>query len=206
MELGNWKSSSALPDGQARAVLTVANGLTSKEGGRLFGVSPNTINAALNQLREKLNGNYGLTGKRSWIVTEAIRKGWLSPLTVFLFIGSIVTGLFSPSLYKSDMEDLGFALTEIPDAPYKQEGGEKRRRSNRLTGSRMVRGRRTREAIDFEFEDMTPELLSAFLDSHSDTNTLAPWSSVVMNKDVPLTNEMRLELWRDLFNTQVQLA
>lgn len=176
MELGNWRSTELLPNGQARAVLGVANGMTSKEIAQMFGVSPGTINQQLNQVREKLNGNYDNTGKRSWVVTEAIRRGWLSPLTVFLFIGSMLFGL------ANDVEQ------------------EIRRSSTRLNtrtvASRMVRGRRTREIFDTDLlaDDIQPK-----------PNTLAPWSSVVMNKDVPLTNEMRLEMWRDLYE-QIQFS
>jgi len=178
MELGNWKSSTALPESQARAVLGIANGWTSKEIARMFGISPGTVDNKLNVLKERLHGNYDNTGKRGWVVAECIRRGWISPLIVLVFIGSIVTSIAADS--QIDM----------------------RRTSNRLSGrsvaSRMVRGRKTREAIDFEFSDMTPELLVAFFEAHPDENTLAPWSSVALAKDGPLSNDQRLSQWRSL--------
>lgn len=177
MELGNWQSTTAIPDGQARAILSVANGMTSKEAGKFFGVSHNTINAALNQIREKLNGNYEITGKRGWIISEAIRKGWISPLSIFIFIGSVLFSLVS------------------------DDSIEMRRTSNRLTArtvaSRMVRGKRSRESlVDFEFNDMTPESLLAFFDATPvNPNTIAPWSSAAWMQRDYLTNSDRLQLW-----------
>jgi hypothetical protein len=179
MELGNWQSASLLPDGQARAVLSVANGMTSKEAGKLFGVSPNTINAALNQVREKLNGNYEITGKRGWIVSEAIRNGWLSPLMVLIMIASVLSGL----------------VTSTQDI-------EMRRSSNRLqarSASRNIRSQRKNESldVDFEFSDMTPESLLAFFDATPvNPNTNAPWSSVAWMQRDSFNNSERLELWR----------
>ncbi len=179
MELGNWKSSTALPTGQAKAVLGVANGWTSKEIGKFFGVSPNTVNASLNQVREKLNGDYDISGKRGWIISESIRNGWLSPLLVLICIASVLSGM---------------VRTDI----------EMRRTSNRLStrtiASRMVRGKRDALDVDFEFSDSTPELLMAFFEAQNQ-NTIAAW----MQRDL-LENSERLELWRSQYEVLAQAA
>ncbi len=178
MELGNWKSSTALPKGQAKAVLGVANGWTSKEIGKFFGISPNTVNASLNQVREKLNGDYDISGKRGWIISESIRNGWLSPLMILLCMSSVLSGMLSQDI-------------------------EIRRTSNRLstrtTPSRMARGKREALDVDFEFSDMTPDSLLAFFEATPvSPNTIAPWSSAAwMQRD--LNNDERLKLWRSQY-------
>ncbi len=186
MELGNWKSSTALPTGQAKAVLGVANGWTSKEIGKFFGISPNTVNASLNQVREKLNGDYDISGKRGWIISESIRNGWLSPLMVIICMASVLSGIVSPDI-------------------------EIRRSSNRLSGrtpsGRMVRTKKGREALDldFEFSDSTPELLLAYFEGQNQ-ETLAPWSSTAMPQGDFLENSERVELWRSQIAVLAQAA
>lgn len=188
MELGNWKSSPALPDGQARAVLGVANGLTSKEAGRVWGVSASTINSALDQIREKLNGNYQVTGKRGWVVSEAIRRGWISPLMVLFVITSLLSGLVNPEF-------------EI----------QVRRNSNRLSSravSRMMRSKgRKQSFIDIDISELDKESMTALLDMQSsEPNRLAPWSSVAWTRTFNFTNQDRLEMWRSQFNNQAEAA
>ena len=154
MNQGIWRVSKTLPIAQGEVLLGLANGLTNKEIARERGVSPSTINSTLTQIREKLSGKLVATGKRAWIVSEAIHRGWLSPLMVMICISSVLGGM---------------ANEEI----------EMRRSSNRLTASRMVRAKRGREAhtLDFEFDEMTPDSLLAFFEATPmETNTLAPWS------------------------------
>ncbi len=177
MNQGPWKVQSTVPFAQGEVLLGLANGLTNKEIARQRGVSPSTINGTLTQIREKLSGKLVATGKRAWIVSEAIHRGWLSPLMVIICISSVFSSMMEPDV-------------------------EMRRTSNRLTGSRMVRCKRTRDthAVDFEFNEMTPDSLLAFFEATPvDPNTLAPWTSAAWKQHDLFTNDDRGQLWRSQF-------
>ena len=174
-----WKVSQHLPFAQGEVLLGLANGLTNKEIARQRGVSPSTINSILTQIREKLSGKLVATGKRAWIVAEAIHRGWLSPLMVMICISSVLGSMMD---------------TDI----------EMRRTSNRLTASRMVRAKRGREAhtLDFDFDEMTPDSLLAFFEmTPSKTNTLAPWTSTAWKQCDLLTSDYLKQMWRSRFDS-----
>ena len=191
MDQGNWKTTSTFPRAQSRALIGLANGLTSKEIARDAGVSPNTINNTLGQIREKWGKNYERKGKRAWLVSEAIRRGILIPCTPVFMILFMTCIVMASNLFSIEL----------------------RRTSNRLAArtiaSRMVKGKRTQEAltVDFEFNSMTPDSLMAFFEATpAKTNTIAPWSSAAwMQRDL-LSNEDRLDLWRSQVEVMAQAA
>ncbi len=190
MDQGNWKTTSTFPRAQSRALIGLANGLTSKEIARDAGVSPNTINNTLGQIREKWGKNYERKGKRAWLVSEAIRRGILIPCTPVFMILFMTCIVMASNLFSIEL----------------------RRTSNRLAArtiaSRMVKGKRTQEAltVDFEFNSMTPDSLMAFFEATpAKTNTIAPWSSAAwMQRD--LNNDDREQLWRSQFELISQAA
>ncbi|MEY8205428.1 MAG: LuxR C-terminal-related transcriptional regulator [Bermanella sp.] len=183
MTQGLWKVHGTFPQAQGEVLLGLANGLTNKEIARERGVSVYTVNAQIMQLRAKISARYEAVGKRAKIVSEAIHRGWLVPLMVLLCMYSVMSAALNPDL-------------------------QLRRPSNRLTArtmaNRVVRGKRSREAlaVDLELSDTTPESLLAFFESTPiEPRTLAPWSGPAWIQHNVLSNPEREHMWRAGYET-----
>jgi DNA-binding CsgD family transcriptional regulator len=69
---------------QVEVLAGLASGLTQKEIARLRGVSPTTIKAAVATLLYHLHAT-----RASGAVAQAMRRGWIAPLLVTLFMGAL---------------------------------------------------------------------------------------------------------------------
>ena len=90
----NWQIQEKLPYRQAETLIGLLEGKTTKEIAKDAGVSPATVNDAVNTLAHRLRLH---RIKRALIVAEALERGWvkaslslvLVALTAQLFSGSI---------------------------------------------------------------------------------------------------------------------
>ncbi len=179
MKQGLWKVESHFPAAQGKVLLGLANGQTNKEIAKDHGVSPSAINSAMTKLREKLSGKLEASGKRAWIVSEAIRLNWLTLAMILLCLN---TTLFT---------DLDI-----------------RRSTNRLpsrTVQRMTRNKREGLIDDIESALANPEYLMDLIAANDDTNTGAPWSSAAGTQR-ELNNQDRASLWRDYYDVMAKAA
>lgn len=96
MELtyGNWRAtanpnrkSGELAPREAQHLMALASGLSHKQIAQAFGVSPRTVRHSLQRVYGRLGVARGTAA-----VAQAMRRGWIAPLLLALFVGAMAPG------------------------------------------------------------------------------------------------------------------
>lgn len=176
-----WKLNGYLAPAQGEVLLGLAAGMTDKQIAKARGCSPKTVDSNLYRLKERMFGKMTPYATRTKVVTEAILRGWISPLMVLFVITSLLAAMVNPQF---DIQV------------------RRGRSGSRNIATRLIRGRKNKlPFIDIDISELDENAMLALFEAQAtQPNRLAPWSSIAWTRSSSLTNTDRLEMWRAEIN------